>query len=201
MIVTSELALGQRVAQEEVAGALGVSVAPVREALRILEHEGQVTYFPRRGYFVSELRIAALQEIYDLRRTLETRAVGRALPQLNDVGLFRMRSAAEDCKKSARDGDVAAELEANRRFHFAILKIPDEPHSMRLIRLLWDSTAAYRALYYNSAKERWRSIDAHNRILLTVEDRDVERTIGELDEHRDQALDVLRRIILPDQDG
>ena len=55
-IVAGELRPGSRIGQEEFAGQLGVSIAPVREALRILEQEGQVTYLPRRGYFVTELR-------------------------------------------------------------------------------------------------------------------------------------------------
>ncbi|MBV9916602.1 MAG: winged helix-turn-helix transcriptional regulator, partial [Solirubrobacterales bacterium] len=55
-IVAGELRPGQRIAQEQFAERVGVSIAPVREALRMLEQEGQVVYRPRRGYFVRELR-------------------------------------------------------------------------------------------------------------------------------------------------
>jgi DNA-binding GntR family transcriptional regulator len=78
-IVSSELRPGQRVGQEEVAAAIGVSVAPVREALRTLQQDGQVTYLPRRGYFVTELAIEDLEQIYELRQLLEARAARRAL--------------------------------------------------------------------------------------------------------------------------
>jgi DNA-binding GntR family transcriptional regulator len=83
-LVSGVLRPGQRVTQEDVAVRLGVSVAPVREALRVLEQEGQLVYRPRRGYFVTELRIEDLEEIYELRRVLEERLVRRALPELND---------------------------------------------------------------------------------------------------------------------
>jgi DNA-binding GntR family transcriptional regulator len=69
-IIGGDLRPGERVRQEDVAARLGVSVAPVREALRILEQEGQVTYLPRRGYFVTELEYDDLAEIYGLRRLL-----------------------------------------------------------------------------------------------------------------------------------
>ncbi len=198
-IVAGELRPGQRVAQEEVAELLGVSIAPVREALRVLEQEGQVTYFPRRGYFVTELRIEDLEEIYELRRVLEEQAARHALPLLDDRGLERMAAAARECADAAAIGDVASELQANRRFHFEILWSADQPHTMRLIRLLWDTTEAYRAIYYNSPDERSNSVAAHDRILAAVHSRNADRLVAELDEHRERALEVLR-VILSDAD-
>ena len=127
----------------------------MREALRVLEQEGQVTYLPRRGYFVTELRIADLEEIYALRRVLEERrgARGAAGARRRRPGAHRRRGGAT-AAPAATPATSPRELAANRRFHFAILDAPDHPHTMRMIRLLWDSTEAYRALYYNSPDER-----------------------------------------------
>jgi DNA-binding GntR family transcriptional regulator len=194
-IVEGRLRPGQRVAQEDVAERIGVSVAPVREALRVLEQEGQVTYRPRRGYFVTELRIDDLEEIYALRAMLEERAARRALPALDEDALERIALAGSKCAAAAVAGDVAGELDANRRFHFAILDAPGHPHVMRLIRLLWDSTEAYRALYYNSREERNAAVEAHERILEAIRARDADRLVLELDAHRERALAVLRRIL------
>ena len=196
-IIGGELRPGQRVAQEDVAGRLGVSVAPVREALRVLEQEGQVTYRPRRGYFVTELRIEDLEEIYALRALLEAQAARQSLPALDAERLAIIEAAAHECTAAAAAGDVAAELAANRRFHFAILTAPGHPHVARLIRLLWDSTEAYRALYYNSPDERAASIDAHERILDALRHRDADRLLAELDAHRERALAVLRGVLAP----
>jgi DNA-binding GntR family transcriptional regulator len=194
-IVAGELHPAERVVQEDVAERIGVSVAPVREALRVLEQEGQVIYHPRRGYFVTELRIEDLEEIYTLRQMLEEFAARRALPKLDEDGFARIALAAKECVDAAEAGNVAAELEANRRFHFAILEPPDQHHVMRLIRLLWDSTEAYRALYYNSPDERLESLDAHDRIVEAVRDRDADRLVRELDVHRERALAVLRTLL------
>lgn len=197
-IVARELRPGQRVGQEDVADSLGVSVAPVREALRVLEQEGQVTYRPRRGYFVTELRAEDLAEIYELRQVLEERAARRALPGLDEDALERLALAASDCVAAAEVGDVVSELEANRRFHFTMLESPDQMHAMRLIRLLWDSTEAYRALYYNSPAERREAGDAHDRILEAVRRREPDTLVAELDAHRARALRVLTGILSPD---
>jgi DNA-binding GntR family transcriptional regulator len=167
----------------------------VREALRVLEQEGQVVYHPRRGYFVRELRIEDLEEIYELRRLLEERAARLTLPSLGGAALRGIRDAARECVRAAAEGEVAAQLEANRRFHFAIVEAPGQPHTTRLIRMLWDSTEAYRALYYNSPAERRRANAAHQRILKSIERRDADGLVAELDAHRGRALEVLRGIL------
>jgi DNA-binding GntR family transcriptional regulator len=195
LIVRGALRPGQRVNQEDLAAQLGLSVAPVREALRVLEHEGQLTYLPRRGYFVTELRFADLQEIYALRAILEERAARQALPALDDDALERIAAAAQDCVEAAEAGDVAGELAANRRFHFALLAAPGQPHVMRVIRLLWDSTEAYRAMYYNSPAERQASVVAHEGILEALRAGDADRLVAELDAHRTRALEVLGSIL------
>lgn len=196
-IVTGLLRPGERIGQDEVAERIGASIVPVREALRMLEVEGQVTYVPRRGYFVTELRIEDLREIYALRELLERRAVLHALPGIDDDAIERMEQAARACAAAASKGDVARELEENRRLHFALIDSPDQPHTIRTIRGLWDATEAYRALYYNNPQERAAADDAHRRILAAVRARDGERLVAELDAHRTRALETLGRILAP----
>jgi DNA-binding GntR family transcriptional regulator len=194
-IVRGELTPGARVAQEDVASRLGVSVAPVREALRVLEQEGQVTYRPQRGYFVTAFQISDLEEIYGLRSLLEERAVREGMVVIDDEAVERVRRAARDCADAEDAHDVTAELAANRRFHFAIFEPSGQQHLMRLLATLWDSTEAYRAMYYNSAEERRTSLGAHDRIIEAIQAQDVERLIDELSRHRERALTVLRGIL------
>jgi DNA-binding GntR family transcriptional regulator len=195
-IVAGALKPGERVNQEDFAEQLGLSVAPVREALRVLEQEGQLTYLPRRGYFVTELRFDDLAEIYELRALLEARAARHALPSLDDGAIARITDAARECVAAAAAGDVAAELAANRRFHFALLDAPGQAHTLRLIKLLWDSTETYRALYYNSPRERTEAVRAHERIVAALRDADSDRLVAELDAHRQRALDQLGEILV-----
>jgi DNA-binding GntR family transcriptional regulator len=194
-IVARELRPGQRILQEDLANELGVSIGPVREALRVLEQEGQVTYRPRRGYFVTELSIADLREIYELRQILEERAARAALPWLDEEALNRIASAASECAGAARAGDVALELDANRRFHMAIVGAPGLNHTIQVIRLLWDRTEAYRAIYYNSSAEREAAIEAHDRIIAAVIAGDADELVRQLDAHRHRALSVLEQIL------
>jgi DNA-binding GntR family transcriptional regulator len=194
-LISGALAPGDKIRQEELAASLGVSLSPVREALAVLEQEGQVTYLARRGYFVTELDVDDLREIYDLRALLEGRAVRRTLPLLDEDALERVAIAAKDCADAAEGADVAAELAANRRFHLGLLDSPGQGHTLRLIRLLWDSTETYRAMYYNAPEARREAIDAHDRIMDASRAHDTDRLVDELDSHRRQGLRRLEGIL------
>lgn len=196
-MIAGDLRPGERVGQEEIADRLGVSIGPVREALVLLEQEGQVSYRPRRGYFVTELDLDDLREIYELRALLESRAARRALPVLDADAFERLDIAARDCVDAAARSDVAGELEANRRFHFVVLESPDQLHTLRLIRLLWDSTETYRAMYYNAPEGRREAVDAHERITAAVRAGDADGLVAELDAHRGRALDLLSSVLGP----
>jgi DNA-binding GntR family transcriptional regulator len=114
---------------------------------------------------------------------------------LDDEALERIAHAARACEDAVEAGDVVAELAANRRFHLAIFDAPGQPHTLRLIKQVWDSTEAYRAMYYNAPEERMASLQAHERILAAVYERNPDLLVKELDEHRERALHMLRHTL------
>lgn len=191
-IAAGKLRPGERIGQEAVAAEIGVSLIPVREALRILETEGLVTYRPRRGYLVTELDLDDFEEIYRLRALLEGDAVRRGVGRLGAAELAALQDAADDCVHAAAAGDVAGELAANRRFHFVLFSLAGSPHQERLIRLLWDATVAYRALYYAIPGETEEADRAHRRIIDAARAGDAARLRDELDAHRARALAAIR---------
>ena len=190
-ILDRELRPGQRVNQEAWAERAGVSMIPVREALRALAGEGLVTYRPRRGYAVTELDLAELDEVYRLRQLLETEALRKGTPLVTAADLDVLRDDADACLAAGRRSDIAGQLAANRRFHDRLHSLAGSRPLSRLIDLLWDSTEAYRALYYTLEDETAESDRAHRAILDAVERRDTEAAIALQDAHRNRALQRL----------
>ncbi len=196
-ILDGRLRPGQRVNQEEWAARTGVSLIPVREALGALAGEGLVTYRPRRGYAVTELDLAGLEETYRLRRLLETDALRRGVPRATPADVAALRAEADVCERAAGQGDVAEQLAANRRFHDRLHSLAGSAPLSRLIDLLWDSTEAYRALYYALEGEGEQADRAHRAILEAVAAGEVERTVALQDAHRERALARLREELSP----
>src|ERR1700730_9873619 len=91
-IVRGDLAPGARIHQEATARELGISLIPVREALKTLATEGVVTYLPQRGYFVTELPGAAIHQIYQVRELVETETERTALPNVQQPDIEAMRA-------------------------------------------------------------------------------------------------------------
>ena len=196
-ILDGALKPGQRVNQEEWAARTGVSLIPVREALGALAGEGLVTYRPRRGYAVTELDLAGLEETYRLRRLLETDALRRGVPRATQADLAALRQEADACALAAASCDVAEQLAANRRFHDRLHSLAGSAPLTRLIDLLWDSTEAYRALYYALTGEGARADRAHREILEAVAEGEVDRAVALQDAHRERALVRLRQELSP----
>lgn len=194
-ILEGTLRPGQRVSQEAWAEKVGVSLIPVREALRALAGEGLVTYRPRRGYAVTELDLADLEEVYRLRRTLETDALERGVPLVTGDDLVELRAAAAECSRAGTAGDVAGQLSANRRFHERLHGLACSAPLSRLIGLLWDSTEAYRALYYVLPGEAEEADRAHEAIIAAVAGRDATGAVRLQDAHRERALARLRVVL------
>lgn len=191
-ILDGELRPGQRVNQEAWAERARVSLIPMREALQALAGEGLVTYRPRRGYAVTELDLEELEEVYRLRKLLETDALRRGVARATAADLSALEAAADACSAAALEDDVAGQLAANRRFHGRLHTLAGSRSSARLIDLLWDSTEAYRALYYVLPGEAAEADRAHRAIVAAVAAADPSRVIALQDEHRDRALARLR---------
>jgi len=191
-ILDGELRPGQRVNQEAWAERAQVSLIPLREALRALAGEGLVTYRPRRGYAVTELDLAELEEVYRLRGLLETDSLRRGVPRATSADVAALEAAAGACRSAAAKGDVAGQLAANRRFHDRLHALADSRPATRLIDLLWDSTEAYRALYYALPGEAAAADNAHRAIVDAVRAGDAARAVALQDEHRDRALERLK---------
>jgi len=81
-IIRGNLKPGTRLLEEELAKAMSISRAPIREAFNKLEKEGFVTTIPRKGTAVSNVTTEIIEDIFEIRETLETLAVKKSLGKI-----------------------------------------------------------------------------------------------------------------------
>ena len=197
LILTRELLPGEPLRQDALAEHLGVSRVPLREALKILEGEGQITYRPHRGYVVTELSIEDLREVYELRRILEDEVTRLAMPNLSRDQVAAMSAIRRDIEEASGAADVVEMAQTNRRFHFVLFEAAGRPRLLRMIRLQWDATDTYRSIYYGQETNRVTVNREHRKIVTAIRSGDTELVVRLLHEHREHAVAALSDIIEP----
>lgn len=180
---------GTPIRQETLAADLGVSRVPVREALKVLQADRLVEYIPHRGYFVSELSSADLDEVNRLRRLLELEAIRESIPRMTTEDLGVLRARFEAIVRALDGEDVRAVIEANRDFRFGLMEPCHMPRLMHLIRILEEATLSHQYLYYStmSASSRRATATAYEQMLVAATAGDVESVAALLLERLNRA--------------
>jgi DNA-binding GntR family transcriptional regulator len=122
-VMSGFYAPGERLVETRIAQELGISQAPLREALRDLEQLGCVVHEPFRGCSVRELSIADLLEAFPVRSALEGVAARLAAEQITDDELERLGALIEEMRAGAAAGDPIAESAADSAFHATIVEV------------------------------------------------------------------------------
>jgi len=95
---------GERMRQDQLAEAIGVSRIPVRSALMQLESEGLITFNPYRGAVVNKLSAKEMREIYELRALLEAHALRKAVDVMTPERLAHLEQLAVELN-AIKDGE------------------------------------------------------------------------------------------------
>jgi DNA-binding GntR family transcriptional regulator len=191
MIFAGELRPGDRVVENQLAGMLGVSKPPLREALRVLEQEGLVVRSPRRGVVVTPLTLHDVYEIFTLRHDLERLAVDLGVPCRAPERIARCREAYAALERAAADNDQAAVTERGFAFHVAVVglaghsRLEDAYRSLALqLHLCMAMNRRARRSHESLAGDARR----HLRILELVEAGDPAAVHHELAHHGDRTF-------------
>jgi DNA-binding GntR family transcriptional regulator len=134
---------GERLVEEQLTRRLGISRAPLREALRLLAEQGLVEHTPRRGARVATLSARDVEELYTLREVLERHVVQTAATFSGPEVLDGPRAALTSMIAAAGVGDRLATADAHRLFHVALVEIAGN----RQLTLVYDQILIKIQLY------------------------------------------------------
>src|SRR5437899_11150252 len=119
-IIMGELPAGTPLRLDELAKSLGMSISPIREAVRQLESLGLAKHVPHQGARVLEFDVTELQDLFEVRLALEALAVRRAAERFSDADEDAARLHLARFDEASAAGDVRGTLRAHTEFHFAL---------------------------------------------------------------------------------
>jgi DNA-binding GntR family transcriptional regulator len=136
-IVQGDFRPGQTLVESELATQMGVSRAPVREALQILNTEGLLETVPYHGTTVRPLTKSDIEELYSLRSVLEVFAVRRIIAARNPTDETVLREHYQAMLAAAAQGDLKLLNEIDRRFHDDLIRLSRH----QLLVSVWNAVA------------------------------------------------------------
>ena len=191
LTVNFEIAPDARLNEVELAGRLGMSRAPVREALNRLVVDGLVTFEPGRGFRCRRLSAKEIGDLYVVRSDLEVSAVREAArghdPAQGRALLERWSEVLQS------DADIDALIDADEAFHADLVALSGNAERLRVLRNINARIRFVRRINLDDDARRSASLAEHLPILESVLAGDGDRAARLLEAHLAMSSDELRR--------
>ena len=185
LITTRALQPGQHLVESELAGHLGVSRQPVREALQRLNTEGWVDLRPAQGAFVHEPTDEEADQLLTVRTLLEAEAARLAAANAGSAGIAALEGLCAEGEKAVAADDVDAAVGLNARFHAKIMELAG---NAVLAELAGQVDRRVRWYYTPIARQRGRqSWIEHRELIAAIADRDEQRATAVMRQHTEHT--------------
>ncbi|MFJ9906952.1 GntR family transcriptional regulator [Streptomyces sp. NPDC101152] len=185
LITTRVLRPGQHLVESELAGLLGVSRQPVREALQRLNTEGWVDLRPAQGAFVHEPTKEEVDQLLTVRTLLEAEAARLAAANAGSAGIAVLEELCAEGEKAVAADDLDGAAAMNARFH---AKVMDLAGNAVLAELAAQVDRRVRWYHPPVARQRGgRSWVEHRELIAAISDRDEQRATRLMREHTEHT--------------
>lgn len=175
-IINGVFAPGERLMEIQMADEMGVSRTPVREAIRKLEMEGFVVMIPRRGTYVSNMSIKDINDVYEIRTSLDILAAGLAAERINDDELEELQRLLVQVGRAIDSGDMEKVLEADIAFHDVLYKASRNERLRNIINNLREQITVIRGVSMSYPGRLKDTQEEHRFLVDSIAARDVEKS-------------------------
>ncbi|MFJ4569635.1 GntR family transcriptional regulator [Streptomyces caelestis] len=190
LITTRALQPGQHLVESELAGHLGVSRQPVREALQRLSTEGWVDLRPAQGAFVHEPTDEEAEQLLSVRTLLEAEAARLAAANAGADAVAALEKLCDEGEKAVDADDVDGAVAMNARLHAKVMELAG---NTVLAGLAAQVDRRVRWYYTPVARQRGhRSWIEHRELIAAIADRDEERAMAVMRAHTEHTRKMYR---------
>ncbi len=192
-ILRGELKPGERLMEISLANRLGVSRTPIREAIRKLEHEGLVVMVPRRGAHVAEITRQELNDVLEVRQSLEVLAIGKACDRMQEADIRALKRAEAEFKDLVEREDVDLTIlgEADEHFHDMIYEGTKNRRLIQILNNLREQMYRFRVEYMKAKEVRQHLVAEHDAIVEALEAHNKEDAIRLIKLHIDNQYHAI----------
>jgi DNA-binding GntR family transcriptional regulator len=185
LITTRALQPGQHLVENELAGHLGVSRQPVREALQRLSTEGWVDLRPAQGAFVHEPTEEEADQLLTVRTLLEAEAARLAAAGASGAAIGMLEEMCAEGERAVADDDVDRAVAMNARLHAKIMELAG---NAVLAELAAQVDRRVRWYYTPVARQRGQqSWIEHRELIAAIADRDEQRATAVMRAHTEHT--------------
>lgn len=174
MLFYNEIIPGQKIKYQDLADKIGVSITPVIHALKWLEFKNIVSHEPNRGYFVNEVSLKEIKEIYDTRLLLEVSLVPETIDRLNDLSINRLEKAFDAYKRAVNEENYYNRLMTDMKFHLTLASISQCQIKLKMLQELFDMLLLKYTRNLILLGIMDTSMDEHIQIFKSLSGRDTE---------------------------
>lgn len=194
MIVSGELPSGTPLDEKALTEKLQVSRTPFREALGTLAKEGLIEIKPYRGFYVRSFSRKEVEDLYELRKTLECFAVQLAVPNMSDRHIAAFERILDDAVTALQAGDLTTYGARDRVFHETIAELSGNAALIETLNRLALQIQIGRTIANESKEFAQRAAQERDDILAAFRTRDIARASALMAAHiADVQTAVLER--------
>jgi len=183
LIVSGELPSGVSIDEKVLTEKLQVSRTPFREAIGTLAKEGLIEIKPYRGFFVRSFSRKEIDDLYELRKTLECFAVELAVPQMSDRDIARFERILDGAVEALQRGDMETYGIRDREFHETIAERSGSAALIETLSRLALQIQVCRTIANESREFATRAAQERDDILKAFRARDIPRAASLMRAH------------------
>lgn len=200
-ILTGELKPGERLMEIHLANKLGVSRTPIREAIRKLELEGLVTMIPRRGAEVAQITEKSLQDVLEVRSSLDALCAELACERISPQELEALGEACKAFEQAIESKDVRSIAAADVKLHDIIVEATGNKRLVQLVNNLAEQMYRYRFEYIKDFSMHQRLIEEHRVMYEAIKNKDKETAAQAAVTHIDNQMESIAKQLNLSQDA
>lgn len=182
---------GERLMEIQLSDELGVSRTPVREAMRELELEGYVIMLPRRGTYVANISIRDINEVFEIRTTLDALASGLAAERITEEELEQLERLLVSIGENIEKRNMKKVVEDDMEFHDLLYKASRNQRLVSIISNLREQMTRFRSMSMSYPGRLKKTLKEHSRLVEAIAQRDVELAQKLAVEHMENSEQTL----------